>query len=320
MTEGGMSDGDRRHAGIVIVAGLSGAGRSTAINAFEDLGYEAVDNLPLSLIETLVLDGPPAGRPIALGIASATRGFSPSALRDVMVALRARLALGRVLLLFLDCDDTVLSRRFSETRRRHPLAPAEDVETGILRERGLIEDLRDFADILIDTTTLSPHDLKHEIGRRFGPAAGVEGSVAPGLAVTVNSFSYRRGVPPGCDVVMDVRFLRNPYWVEDLRDRDGRDVAVQAHVIDDPRYEGFFEGLVALLLLLLPAYVDEGKVYFSVALGCTGGRHRSVCVAERLSQRLHAAGWPAAVRHRELERMKPPAVTTSVGDKGAMSG
>ncbi|MEO1775824.1 MAG: RNase adapter RapZ [Pseudomonadota bacterium] len=299
--------GERRAPAVTIVTGLSGAGRTTAINAFEDLGYEALNNFPIGLIETLVSDDAPTSRPIAIGIETRTRGFSSKALAEVIAELRARLEHARVLLLFLDSDDTVLSRRFSETRRRHPLAPAEDVETGILRERELLAELRGQADIVIDTTALSPHDLKREIGSRFGPAATLERPGASpgsaGLAVTVNSFSYRRGVPAGCDVVIDVRFLSNPYWVAVLRERDGRDPAVQAHVSADRRYAEFFERLASLMMLLLPAYAEEGKVYFSIALGCTGGRHRSVTVAEKLVERLGETGWPAVVRHRELERM-----------------
>ncbi|MEL6264722.1 MAG: RNase adapter RapZ [Pseudomonadota bacterium] len=311
----------RRSEALVLVTGLSGAGRTTAINALEDLGYEAINNFPLSLVPALVAE--PAGheggareggdRPLALGLESRTRGFSAERLAGLLVSLRATGEHARVVLVFLDCSDGALARRFSETRRRHPLAPAEDVETGIRRERDLMRPVRADADLVIDTTALSPHELKREIALRFAPAPapgdsaadGPSGAAGRGLAVTVNSFSYRRGVPQGCDVVIDVRFLRNPYWQETLRPLDGRDVTVQSYVAGDRRYEAFFEQLTALLLLLLPAYAEEGKVYFSVALGCTGGRHRSVTVAERLAVALEGAGWPAGVRHRELERLAP---------------
>ncbi|MGF1553717.1 MAG: RNase adapter RapZ [Paracoccaceae bacterium] len=290
---------------VVFVAGLSGAGRTTAIKALEDLGFEAIDNFPLPLVETLVAGGG-LERPLALGIESRTRGFTPRRLGEIIARLRGRLDRAQVVLVFLDSDDETLARRFSETRRRHPLSPAEDVETGIARERDLMADLRADADMVIDTSPLGPHELKREMAWRFAPAAagatGAAAAVGGGPTVTVNSFSYRRGVPQGCDVVVDVRFLQNPYWVASLRPRDGRDPAVQAHVAADPRYGAFFDRLSSLLLLLLPAYAEAGKIYFSVALGCTGGRHRSVTVAERLARRLTAAGWPAGVRHRELER------------------
>ena len=281
---------------VVIVTGLSGAGRSSAINALEDLGYEAINNFPLSLVGALMAeDAEPAG-PIALGVETRTRGFSAEGLRDVLASLRRRDV--RVMLLFLDCSDEVLTRRFSETRRRHPLAPAEDVGTGIARERDILREIRAEADMLIDTSALTPHELKAEIGQRFATGR------AAGLAVSITSFSYKRGAPAGADVVLDVRFLQNPYWVEGLRGLDGRDAAVQDYVAADPRFVAFFEKFAEMLLLLLPAYLDEGRVYFSVALGCTGGRHRSVTVAERLAARLRDAGWQARLRHRELEREK----------------
>jgi UPF0042 nucleotide-binding protein len=290
--EGGEPD---RAPPLVIVTGLSGAGRTTAINALEDLGYEALNNFPLSLIGTLLAEARGRAQPIAIGIETRTRGFSAAALSEILTALRQRHG-AQVLLLFLDCSDETLVRRFSETRRRHPLAPAEDAAAGVARERDLLRDILGAADMVIDTSGLTPHDLRREVEARFATRQG------RGLTVSIGSFSYKRGVPTGSDVVIDVRFLRNPYWVEGLRHLDGRDPRVQDYVVADPRFGAFFDKLAELLLLLLPAYVAEGKVYFSVALGCTGGRHRSVTVAERLAARLGEAGWPALVRHRELGR------------------
>lgn len=296
---------------VVLVTGLSGAGRTTAINALEDLGFEAISNLPIPFIHSLLDDGAPgrpgAGRrPIALGLDTRTRGFSATGLRELLTRLRATPSVGAALLLFLDCTDAVLARRFSETRRRHPLAPAEDVETGIARERDLLAEIRGEADMLIETGSLTPHELKAEIAARFGSGAPALGgrlaTTARSPAITVSSFSYKRGVPGGADVVLDCRFLRNPYWHAELRGLDGRDPAVQAYVAEDPRYGDFFDRVADLLETLLPAYADEGKVYFSVAFGCTGGRHRSVTVAERLAARLAGAGWSAGLRHRELDR------------------
>ena len=281
---------------IVIVTGMSGAGRSTAINALEDLGYEALNNFPLSLFEALIEPVKGSSQPIAIGVETRTRGFSTRALTDMLDTLRKRWSAG-ARLVFLDCADDVLVSRFSQTRRRHPLAPAEDPSTGIARERDMLEELRARADALIDTTNLTPHQLKSQLERRFSLAS------SSGLAVSVQSFSYKRGTPHEADMVIDCRFLRNPYWEETLRDLDGRDARIQGFVSDDPLYAPFFDRLAEMVLMLLPAYRDEGKAYFCVALGCTGGRHRSVTVAERLAAQIGADGeWSVQLRHRELER------------------
>ena len=281
---------------ILIVTGLSGAGRSTAIAALEDMGYEALDNVPLSLLEALVEPVRHQNHPIAIGVETRTRGFSTRGLTDTLDTLRYRWGAG-ARLLFLDCADEVLLARFSQTRRRHPLAPAEDAATGIARERDILEELRARADAVIDTTELTPNQLKQMLVERFALTS------SSGLAVSVQSFSYKRGTPHEADMVIDCRFLRNPYWDEDLRDLDGRDPRIQAFVHEDPLYAPFFDRLAEMVLMLLPAYRAEGKAYFCVALGCTGGRHRSVTVAERLAQQIAADGeWGVQVRHRELER------------------
>ncbi|MEL6217487.1 MAG: RNase adapter RapZ [Pseudomonadota bacterium] len=282
---------------VLLVTGLSGAGRSTAINVLEDLGYEPLNNFPLSLLETVVAS-PATGertRPIAIGIETRTRGFSTRALTAGLDTLRDRFGIG-AMLLYLDCADEMLIARFSETRRRHPLAPEEDPATGVARERAILEEVRARADAVIDTTGMTPHQLKTELAARFAPGR------ATGLSVSVQSFSYKRGAPHEADMVLDCRFLRNPYWEETLRALDGSDPRIQSFVADDPLYAQFFEKLSELTLMLLPAYKAEGKAYFSVALGCTGGRHRSVTLAIRLAERIEAAGWPVAIRHRELER------------------
>jgi UPF0042 nucleotide-binding protein len=186
--------------------------------------------------------------------------------------------------------------RFNQTRRRHPLAPGETVATGIARERDILAEIRGRADIVVDTTALSPHALRAEIESLFAQ------QIRAGLAVSVQSFSYKRGAPHDADMVLDCRFLRNPYWQETLRELDGRDPPIQAFVREDPAFGPFFEKLCEMLMMLLPAYKGEGRAYFCVALGCTGGRHRSVAVGEMLTARLGAAGWPVSVRHRELEQ------------------
>jgi UPF0042 nucleotide-binding protein len=279
---------------VVIVTGMSGAGRTTAINALEDLGFEALNNFPLSLLDRLVqpIDDDP--RPIAIGVETRTRGFSTRALTGAIDRLRRRQGTG-ALLIFLDCADEALLTRFNQTRRRHPLAPEEDAATGIARERDVLAEVRARADMVIDTSELSPHALKAEIESRFSHQLSAD------LAVSVQSFSYKRGAPAEADMVLDCRFLRNPYWQADLRRLDGRHARIQGFVREDPLFAAFLEKLCEMLLMLLPAYKAEGKAYFCVALGCTGGRHRSVTVGELLAGRLRAQGWPIALRHRELE-------------------
>ncbi|GAB4303989.1 MAG: RNase adapter RapZ [Roseovarius sp.] len=283
---------------LVLVTGPSGAGRSTAIHALEDLGYEAIDNLPLSLLPRL-LDGSEPERPLALGIDTRNRNFSTYGLIgaiDQMAASRP----GMLQVLYLDCTTEELLRRFSETRRPHPLAPAESPGAGIARERDLLGPVRARADMLIDTSGMSPHELRAELARWFAPEGGAR------MAVTVQSFSYKRGLPRGLDIVLDCRFLRNPYWDPALRGRDGRDPQVAAHVAADPRFAPFRDRLTDLVALLLPAYEAEGKAYLSIGLGCTGGQHRSVAVAEMLGRALAQDGWQVSIRHRELERADPP--------------
>ena len=279
---------------VLVVTGMSGAGRSTAIAALEDLGYEAMNNFPLSLFEAVIEPVAGTSAPIAIGIESRTRGFSSRALNDTVSALRNRWRAGTILV-YLDCDDSVLLSRFSQTRRRHPLAPAEDPATGIQREREVLAEVRENADAVIDTTSMTPHELKAELQARFALDRSA------GLSVTVQSFSYKRGVPASADMVFDCRFLRNPYWDPEIRDLDGRDEAIQAFVRDDPLHDAFFGKLCDMLTMLLPAYRAEGKAYLTVALGCTGGRHRSVTLAEGLSKHLAEAGWPVSTRHRELD-------------------
>lgn len=284
----------REPAPIVLVTGPSGAGRSTAINTLEDLGYEVIDNLPFSLLPRL-LDGPPLGRPLALGCDVRNRDFGINTLIEAIDQLAAQTE-QQAQVLYLDAEEEVLVRRYSETRRRHPLAPAGPPLAGIARERELLVPIRARADVLIDTSALSPHDLRTEISGWFGTTDGRR------LGVSLHSFSYKRGLPRGMDIVMDCRFLQNPHWEEDLRARDGRDPAVDAYVAADPRFEAFFSRVKDLIDLLLPAHKDEGKAHLSIGFGCTGGQHRSVSVTERMATTLAKDGWHVSKRHRELER------------------
>lgn len=276
---------------IVLVTGPSGAGRSTAIRALEDLGYEAIDNLPLSLIPRL-LEGGQQGPALALGVDTRNRDFSTEAFLDLLDRLTGH----GVELLYLDCSPEILQRRYSETRRRHPLAPAERPSVGIERDFDLLTPILHRADIVIDTSDSTVHDLRYEIDRWFGPTSGNR------LALSIHSFSYKRGLPRGLDMVFDCRFLRNPYWEPDLRALNGLSSEVADYVAEDPRFEEFFAKIRDLALLLLPAYVEEGKSYLAIGFGCTGGQHRSVTMAERLGNTLAEAGWQVSTRHRELER------------------
>jgi UPF0042 nucleotide-binding protein len=279
---------------LVLVTGPSGAGRSTAINALEDLGYESIDNLPLSLLPRL-LQGPAHDRPLALGLDTRNREFSTIALMDTIADLSLQTTFDFDVL-YLDCSDDVLLRRFSETRRRHPMAGSEDPLRGIAREKQMLEVVRARADILIDSSDLSPHNMRAEIATLFSPER------EQGLAVSLHSFSYKRGLPRSADMVLDCRFLRNPHWEIALRPLTGRDTDVAHYVTADPRYDAFFSQVSAMCSSLLPAYLEEGKSNFSIAFGCTGGRHRSVVVTEAIAQVLAQDGWQVSCRHRELDR------------------
>jgi UPF0042 nucleotide-binding protein len=290
---------------LLLITGASGAGRSTAIQALEDLGYETIDNLPLSLIPRL-LDGPPLGRPMALGLDVRNRDFNTTALIELIDRL-TRDPRVQPEVLYLDCAAEELIRRYNQTRRRHPLAPDATPADGILHELDLLAPVRARADHLIDTTEMSPHDLKAEIIRWF------KRGLSARMAVSVQSFSYKRGLPRGVDMIFDCRFLRNPHWDAMLRDLDGRDAQVLAHIEADPRFQPFFDRVADLVLFLLPAQLDEGKAHLTIGFGCTGGQHRSVAVAEKLGNVLAEAGWLVARRHRELERRSQGAPAAEAG-------
>ena len=279
---------------LVLVTGPSGAGRSTAIGALEDLGYETIDNLPLSLVARVV-DPASMSKPLAIGIDTRNRDFSTHGVLDLMQTLTEQDGISCELL-YVHCQTDVLMRRFSETRRRHPLAPAETPLEGIEREFDLLAAIKLRADVLIDTSDLSPHQLKTEIRHWFANKSGND------LAVSIQSFSYKRGLPRGVDMMFDCRFLNNPYWDESLRSFNGTSEAVQNFVKGDPRFAEFFEKTKDMCMFLLPAYADEGKTHFSIGFGCTGGQHRSVTLAETMALALEESGWQVSIRHRELER------------------
>ncbi|WP_170561188.1 RNase adapter RapZ [Ruegeria atlantica] len=279
---------------IVLVTGPSGAGRTTAIRVLEDLGFEAIDNLPMGLMMRL-LDGSENDRPMALGIDARNRDFSTIGFIDLVMRLR-RTERVELTILYLDCRNEVLLRRFSETRRRHPVAANAGPESGVLQEKELLAPIREIADILIDTSQLNVHQLRKEVEHWFAPEGGRH------LAVSIESFSYKRGLPHGLDMVFDCRFLANPYWRAELRAEDGRNPDVARYVQSDENYAPFFDRVVDLLQTLLPAYRAEGKAHLSVAFGCTGGQHRSVATAEAVAKALAQEGQQVAIRHREMER------------------
>jgi UPF0042 nucleotide-binding protein len=224
-----------------------------------------------------------------------TRDFSVGAVLDIHEEIKRTEGFDSTIL-FLDCETDNLVRRYSETRRRHPLTPDDTPKFGIEQEKKLLSTLRLRADVLIETTNLSPHDLKQELKNWYGDAdAGY-------LAITLHSFSYKRGVPRGIDMIYDCRFLNNPYWDTALRSMNGTDKEVADYVKADARFDEFYERLLGMCEFLLPAYIDEGKAHFSLGLGCTGGQHRSVCIAEVLGKSLADSGWHVSIRHRELER------------------
>jgi UPF0042 nucleotide-binding protein len=283
---------------ILLVTGLSGAGKSTVLRTLEDLGWEVVDNLPLLLLDRLLGAPLPEGsdgsdQPLAIGIGARTRDFDPDGIAKRIKTLR-EVHGHDIGTLFLDCAGAELERRYSETRRRHPLALDRLASDGIARERELLAPLRRWANRLIDTTTLTANELAQQVRESFSG----RGLGEPTLSIL--SFGFARGLPRNADLVFDMRFLRNPHWVPALRPGTGLDADVSAYIAEDRAYEAAVSQIESLLLLLLPRYKAEGKSYVTVAFGCTGGRHRSVHVAERVATRLRDAAFSPTVRHRDL--------------------
>ena len=276
---------------LLLVTGMSGAGKSTVLNALEDMGWDCVDNLPTALLEAFV-HGERESRqdtPVAVGMDVRSRGFDPKALPALLRSIEGVTPE----ILYLDCAGAELIRRYDETRRRHPLAPDRPAEDGIARERGATAPLRQIADTVLDTTDFTPAKLRDELLRRYG------GEVDQPV-ITVASFGFARGISRTADLVFDMRFLDNPHWDPELRELTGLDEGVGAHVEKDPAFASAFERIRDLVLELLPRYAAQGKRYVNVAFGCTGGRHRSVFVAERIAEALRGAGFSPTVLHRNL--------------------
>ena len=283
-----MSD-RRRPPRLLLVTGMSGAGKSTVLDALEDMGWDVVDNLPADLLHEFVHGGGQRTANAAVGMDVRSRGFDPESLGELIHSVEGVAPE----LLYLDCSAGELIRRYDETRRLHPLAPDRPAEDGIARERQVTWPLRTAADSLIDTTDLSPAELRDELRRRFG-------SDADRLVLTVISFSFARGISRTADLVLDLRFLPNPHWVDELRPLTGLDQAVRDYLEQDPSWGETMSHIESLLIDWIPRYWAAGKSYVTVAFGCTGGRHRSVAAAVEMAERLRAAGFAPNVRHRDL--------------------
>ena len=288
-----VPSGEPEKTRVVLITGVSGAGKSSALKALEDLGYEAVDNLPVSLLPRLVAPGDER-HPLAVGIDIRTRDFNPGAILREVKELQRRDDLD-TRLVFIDCGDDVLIERFRETRRRHPLAADRPVIDGLKQERDLLDPLRQRADMAIYTSEMHARELKQLMHDRFALEEKSR------LTILLTSFGFKNGLPRDADLVFDVRFLQNPHYERELRPLTGRDPAVAQYIEGDAGLEPFLANLAALLLPLIPRFAAEGKSYLTVAVGCTGGRHRSVYTTERLSARLGAEGLNVRLRHRDLE-------------------
>lgn len=275
---------------LLVVTGMSGAGKSTVLAALEDMGWDCVDNLPTGLVDAFVRDtGDGRGVNLAIGMDARSRGFDAPSLPGIVRGIEGV----RPEILYLDCAGAELIRRYDETRRRHPLAKDRPPEDGVARERDLTAALRQSADSIIDTTDLTPMELRDELRRRYGGDRNQP-------VVTITSFGFARGISRTADLVFDMRFCPNPHWIEELRPLTGRDEPVQRFVASQPGWTTTMDSIAALLADLIPRYFEAGKTYIAVGFGCTGGRHRSVAAAEEMAARLRAAGFSPNIRHRDL--------------------
>ena len=280
----------RRLPRLLLVTGMSGAGKSTVLDALEDMGWDVVDNLPADLLKEFVHGGGQCRTsPAAVGMDARSRGFDPERLPDLIRSVDAV----EPEILYLDCSSTELIRRYDETRRLHPLAPDRPAEDGIARERQLTGRLRSDADSVLDTTDLSPAELRDELRRRYGGDSDQP-------VLTIASFAFARGISRTADLVFDLRFLPNPHWVDDLRPLTGQDKPVRDYLVRDPAWAETMDRIESLLIDWIPRYWAAGKSYVTVAFGCTGGRHRSVAAAVEMADRLRRAGLTPNVRHRDL--------------------
>lgn len=294
-----MTNDDARFE-LVVISGLSGSGMSEAVKSFEDMGYLVMDNLPPSVIEQVadLCRGTGVAR-AAVVVRPSGREFFQEFFKELGYAfIRLRDRSIDVHILFLEASDEALVRRYEEKRRPHPLAPTERVQDGIARERTLLEVLKDDADIVIDTSNLTPHQLRERIRISFEG----KGDPASQMQIAIVSFGYKYGLPMDADLVFDTRFIDNPHWVDDLRPLTGTDERVRDYVLSKELAKAYLDKIEDMLEMLVPAFVEEGKHYLTIGIGCTGGRHRSVVFAEEIARELGAAGHPARVHHRDVDR------------------
>tara|TARA_R110002096_G_scaffold309403_4_gene504018 strand:- start:50350 stop:51255 length:906 start_codon:yes stop_codon:yes gene_type:complete len=283
---------------VLLITGMSGAGKSTALSVLEDLDYESIDNLPINLLPSLVelarKNDPDHLNPaLAIGIDARTRNFQPENIVKVLAQLRDQENIS-IKILYFDSGDEILSARFTETRRRHPLAKDRPVSDGIARERELMEVIKAQSDYIFDTSEFNIHDLRRVLSQHFVRAQD------GGLGISISSFAYPKGLPRDADLVFDVRYLRNPHYDGQLKKMTGRDEQVGEYIMKDPVFNSSWEKISSLIISLLPEYKKEGKSYLTIAFGCTGGRHRSVFMAEKLAKLLSENDFKINLHHREL--------------------
>ena len=274
---------------LIIITGASGAGRTTAINVFEDVGFESVDNIPISMIDSLVLSKT-RNKNLALGVDIRTREFSPENLRKLLSKYKKMV----VKIIFLDCDSNKLLKRFNETRRSHPLSGVKSLSEALVEEMEYLKPIKDFANIIIDTTDYSPTDLREKLLNNLSIAKIKK------FSILIQSFSYKNGLPRNFDMIFDCRFLKNPYWISNLKKLDGRDKKVQDFLSSSKEFKIFFSKVFSLINFLIPQVQKEGKSQFSIGFGCTGGQHRSVVFVNMLRNKLNSDGHNVLSNHRDL--------------------
>ena len=274
---------------LIIITGASGAGRTTAINVFEDVGFESVDNIPISMIDSLVLSKT-RNKNLALGVDIRTREFSPENLRKLLSKYKKMV----VKIIFLDCDSNKLLKRFNETRRSHPLSGVKSLSEALAEEMEYLKPIKDFANIIIDTTDYSPTDLREKLLNYLSIAKIKK------FSILLQSFSYKSGLPRNFDMIFDCRFLKNPYWISHLKELDGHDKKIQDFVSSSREFKIFFSKVLSLINFLIPQVQKEGKSQFSIGFGCTGGQHRSVVFVNMLSNKLNNDGHNVLSNHRDL--------------------
>ena len=274
---------------LIIITGASGAGRTTAINVFEDVGFESVDNIPISMIDNLVLSKT-RNKNLALGVDIRTREFSPENLRKLLSKYKKMV----VKIIFLDCDSNKLLKRFNETRRSHPLSGVKSLSEALVEEMEYLKPIKDFANIIIDTTDYSPTELREELLNNLSIAKIKK------FSILLQSFSYKNGLPRNFDMIFDCRFLKNPYWISHLKELDGHDKKIQDFVSSSREFKIFFSKVLSLINFLIPQVQKEGKSQFSIGFGCTGGQHRSVVFVNMLSNKLNSDGQNVISNHRDL--------------------